>query len=203
MPSYNRKEFLQTSAILAAGSMIPSLLHPSAPDLKLSFSTLGCPDWTFAQAVDFAAAHGYQGIELRGILRELDLTKRTEFIDDEHRKSTLQLMKEKNLKFVCLGSSTNLHIADAKERKKNLDDGKRFIDLAQQLECPFVRVFPNSLPKDQDRNATLERIGSGLSELGEYAKDKDVAVLMETHGDLVHTEDLEKVMAIANHSHTG
>jgi sugar phosphate isomerase/epimerase len=73
----------------------------------------------------------------------------------------------------------------------------------QQLHCPYVRVFPNRLPKEQDKNATIELITKGLQELGEYARNTDVTVLMETHGDLVETALLEQIMKEAQGPHTG
>jgi sugar phosphate isomerase/epimerase len=112
-------------------------------------------------------------------------------------------MKEKGLKFVDLGSSSTLHFAAGAEREKNLAEGKAYIDLAQQISCPYVRVYPNLLPKDEDKNSTMDRIAKGLLELGDYAKGKNVVVLMETHGDLVRSEDIERVMQSANHSNVG
>ena len=156
MHPINRKQFLQTSA----GLLIMAIAG-SAFDLKrkmplLSFSTLGCPDWPFQQIIDFAAANNFKGIEIRGIQRELELTKCKEFNSAENIAATNKLMAEKGLQFVDLGSSAAMHHNDPAERQKNLDEAKRFIDLAQQIKCPYIRVFPNNLPKDKDRNATID-----------------------------------------------
>ncbi|HTL08510.1 MAG TPA: sugar phosphate isomerase/epimerase family protein [Chitinophagaceae bacterium] len=201
--SISRKEFLQQTGLALAllGTGLPTRLTRSP--LLLSFSTLGCPDWSFAQILDFAAAHGYQGIEMRGLLRQMDLTKCNEFSDAAHITETLNRMKEKKLRFVNLGSSCNLHFADPVKRKENLDEGRRFIDLAQQLQCPYVRVFPNVFPKDQDRQATMGLIADGLRELAAYATGKKVMVLMETHGEVVHTQDLLNIMQMTNHPQAG
>ena len=84
-----------------------------------------------------------------------------------------------------------------------MDDAKKFIDLANQVNCPYVRVFPNKLPKEQEKNFTLELISKGLLDLGEYAKGSPVTVLMETHGDVVEIASLKKIMEAADHPHTG
>jgi sugar phosphate isomerase/epimerase len=198
-----RKEFLQTSAILLATAFAGTSFDFKKNKLLLSFSTLGCPDWDFQKIINFAAEHGYTGIELRGIKRELDLTKCNEFNSAQNISATLNMMKEKGLVFVDLGSSATMHFADVTERKKNLNEGKRFIDLAQQINCPNVRVYPNNFPKDQDKNATMDLIVKGLVELGDYAKAGKVNVLMETHGDAVRSDDLEKIMQSANHPQVG
>lgn len=208
MSHSTRKEFLQTSAVLVATIITGSSFDPIAIGFKkkqplLSFSTLGCPDWTFPQITSFAVQHGYKGIEVRGIQRQMDLTKCPEFSTEENRKATVALMKEKGLQFVGLGSSATLHFTEGAEREKNLAEARNFIDLAQQINCPYVRVFPNRFPKEQDRNTTIGLIVKGLLELGDYAKEKNVTVLMETHGDVVKIEDLEIIMRSAIHPNIG
>src|SRR5258708_3810741 len=197
-----RREFIQTATALFAGSLGISSFTFKKKTPLLALSTLGCPDWTLNQIVDFAANNHYQGIEVRGILRQLDLTQCKEF-SKQNNNATLMIMEEKGLHFVDFGSSCTLHFADPQERKKNLDDGKRFIDLAQDFNCPYIRVFPNTFPKDQEKNATMDLITKGLLELGDYAKGSKVSVLIESHGDLLLIEDLEKIMKAADHPKVG
>jgi len=194
----SRRDFLKAGAGLLGLSALSFKKLP-----LLSFSTLGCPDWTFPAIMDFATKNGYAGIEIRGILREMDLVKCPEFNSAENIAATLRQMGDHQLKFVNLGSSAELHHADAAIRQRNLDEGRRFIDLAHQLHCPYVRVFPNRLPKEQDRNATIELITKGLLELGEHARNSGVTVLMETHGDLVEAAMLEQIMQGAFGPNTG
>lgn len=203
MQSSTRRQFLQTSAVLTAAALLGSSFSTKKYNPLLSFSTLGCPDWTFGQIIDFAVKHGFKGLEIRGLLRQIDLTKAEAFATAEKRSATMAIMKAKGLVFVNLGSSATLHFADGAERKKNLDDGRKFIDLAQQINCPFIRVYPNNFPKDQEKQQTMDLIAKGLLELGDYAKDRDVKVLMETHGEVVKTEDLASIMKAASHSHVG
>jgi sugar phosphate isomerase/epimerase len=203
MSSLTRKEFLQTSALALASIVAGSSFDFKKKDLLLSFSTLGCPDWDFQQIISFATQHGYKGIELRGLQRQMDLTKCPEFNTEEARKATVLLMKEKKLRFVGLGSSASLHFAEGAEREKHLAEARRFIDLAQQINCPYVRVFPNNFPKDADKKTTVNLIVNGLVELGNYAKEKKRMVLMETHGDVVYSDDILEIMQSAANKNVG
>lgn len=203
MSKYSRRDFVKTSAMLSGAAFTGSLMSFKNAMPLLSFSTLGCPDWSFDEIINFAVANNYNGIELRGIKRELDLTKCNEFNSKENIASTKKLLKDKNLKVACLGSSAAMHVKEPTERQKNLDGAKQFIDLANELACPHVRVFPNSLPKDQDRNETIDLITQGLITLGDYAKSTNVIVLMETHGDLTNTDDLTRIMKAAAGAHVG
>lgn len=200
---YTRKEFLQNSAILLTAALTSSAFTFGKNKPLLAFSTIGCPDWNFQQIVDFAASHGYSGLEVRGIKRQMDLTKCDEFSSPEKIKATLSLMREKGLKFINLGSSAKMHFPDGAEREKNLAEAKAFIDLAQKINCPFVRVFPNEFPKNQDRDKTMDMVSKALLILGDYAKERNVTVLMETHGDFSRSEDILKVMKAATHPNIG
>ncbi len=191
--SMDRRTFVKQSALAASAFLAPPMFPVYKGDKKLCFSTLGCPDWSFDEILSFAAKHKYQGIEVRTIQRELDLTKVPAFMGAAV-KETIRKLKDKNIKLVDLGASAAMHYSDPQTRKKNLDDAKKYIDLAAKLECPYVRVFPNNLPKDKSRQETLDLIVSGLNELATYAKNSPVKVLMETHGDVVYKKDLMYIM---------
>lgn len=203
MKHTDRRAFLQSAALLFAGAMASYSFDFKKKRPLLSFSTLGCPDWSFGKITGFAVEHGYQGIEVRGLQRQMDLTKCPEFSTAQSRKATVKIMQDKGLRFVGLGSSATMHFAEGAERQKNLDEGRRFIDLAQEINCPYVRVFPNNFPKDQERNQTMDLISEGLLELADHAKGSRVTVLMETHGDLVKMDDLLTIMNASQHKHTG
>lgn len=198
-----RREFIKTSATAAALITIPSVSFPIKPKPLLSFSTLGCPEWPFDQILKFAVDNNYDGLELRGILKELDLNKCPEFSTAENIKITRSKIEEKKLKISDLGSSCALHFPEGADRQKNLDEGKRFIDLAQRLGCPNVRVFPNELPKDGTRAAVIDRIVQGLQYLGDYARNTEVNVIMESHGDAVKADELKGIMEAAARPNVG
>ena len=195
---FTRRGFLATTIGFSLAAPIAFKKHAA----KLSFSTLGCPDWTFDQILEFASANHYDGIEWRGLQRQMDLTKCNEF-SKENISSTLKKFKERNLKVVNLGSSALMHLPEGVERQKSLAEAKSFITLAHDLNCPYIRVFPNLLPKDKDKNDTFKLIAAGLNELGSFAKGKNVTVLMETHGDLIHVDDIVAVMTQVNQSNVG
>lgn len=196
---YSRKQFIQNSAILLAAAMSGSAFTLQKNKPLLAFSTLGCPDWSFQKIVDFAAANGYSGLEVRGIKRQMDLTKCDEFSSPEKIKATLSLMAENNLKFINLGASANMHFHEGPEKEKSITEAKSFIDLAQKINCPYVRVFPNKFPKDRTKDQTIQTVAENLLTLGKYAKERNVIVLLETHGDFSGSDDILKVMKAASH----
>jgi sugar phosphate isomerase/epimerase len=195
----NRREFLKQSS----GLIGLSALDFTAPKKALlSFSTLGCPAWTFSQALNHAAENQYAGIEIRGIKGDLDLPNNPIF-SAANIAATRREVADKKGKIVNLGSSANMHFLDPKKRQSNLDEAKKYIDLAHQLDCPFIRVFPNDLPKDQEEQATINTIIQSLITLGDYANSSGVKVLLESHGKVIKSDMLLHIMQEANHGNVG
>lgn len=195
----NRRAFLKQSSGLIGLSALP-LFKPANP--LLSFSTLGCPAWDFPQVLQHAAKNSYSGIEIRGIKGDLDLPANPIF-SQTNISSTRRQVSDLGLKIINLGSSANLHFLDSKKRQSNLDEAKKFIDLASQLSCPFIRVFPNDLPKDQGEKETVNAIIQGLIELGNFATSSGVKVLLESHGKVIKSDMLLHIMQETNHAQVG
>ena len=65
--------------------------------MKLAFSTLGCPDWSFERAMAEAKRMGYGAIEVRGFERCLRLGE-VPVLKPENRKETLRKLEEAGLK---------------------------------------------------------------------------------------------------------
>ena len=92
-----------------------------------------------------------------------------------------------------------MHDTDPAKRVAQLDEGKRFIDLAEQLKVPYVRVFGDQLIAGQTKAATIDRVVSGLRELGDHAKESGVTVLLESHGDFCDSPTLKTLLEKAAH----
>ena len=161
--------------------------------LPLGFSTLGCPHWQWTQVLDFAATHRFAAVELRGLENDMDLTKRPEFTPARLDDTRSQIANH-GLRISCLGASTNMHETDAAKREAGMDEARRFIDLARALHAPYVRVFGNKYVAGMPRDQLLAHIARGLRELGDYAGERGVTVLLESHGDFTDSPTLRELM---------
>jgi sugar phosphate isomerase/epimerase len=202
-PNQDRRSFIKTTTGLLATGMSGFGFLEKKKELLLSFSTLGCPDWSYDKIIRFASENKYKGIEIRGIQRELNLPKASQFNSPQQINASKKMAKDAGIRIVNLGASSALHHPSGVERTKSIEEAKQFIDLAQTLDCPYIRVFPNKLPKDQEKQSTLDLIKQGLIVLGDHAKGSRVTVLMETHGDVLYTDDLMKIMQDLNHPQVG
>ena len=190
-----RREFLETSAAILAATTWRA--PTSMSRLPIGFSTLGCPKWEWARILDFASAHGYASVELRGLQDQMDLPRCPEFAADRLAATKAQITQHE-LVISDLGSSANMHEMDAAKRAAQIDEGCRFIDLAQSLGAPNVRVFGNQYVPGVARDEMLAHIARGLRELGDYAQGKAVTVLIESHGDFTDSPSLETLLVQAD-----
>ena len=181
-------------ALAAAGIM---KARSAAPRYPIGFSTLGCPQWDWKTILENAVKCGYAAIELRGLQGEMDLTKRPEF-SAAGVKQSLSDLQALGLRVSDLGASTRLHEPDAAARQKQLDEGKRFIDLARQLTSPYVRVFGDKWVQGEPHEKTIERIVDGLRELARHARGSGVGVIMETHGDFTESATIARMVKMAD-----
>lgn len=147
--------------------------------MKLSFTTLGCPAWSWEQIIDEAVRYGYDGVELRGIAGELRLS-RCEALRSDRLEASLAYAAAQGIKIICLDTSCIFH--DDSKFDAAIAEGMETIDLAVKMGAPYIRVFGDLIPIDQDEAAIVRQVARGLQMLGDYAEPKGIGVLLETHG---------------------
>ena len=191
MPPVSRRRVLGT---LGASLAAPALLRAKGGKrLPIAFSTLGCPAWNWKTVLDQADRLGYAAIELRGIEGEMDLTKRPELVGDG-LKQTRRDLEALGIVISDLGASARMHEKDLAVRAAQLDEGRRFIDLAHALGVPYVRMFGDKLPPGETREDVIKRVVEGFQQMAAHAKSAGVVVLIESHGDFTHSSDLEAIL---------
>jgi sugar phosphate isomerase/epimerase len=202
-----RRKFLQGLSLAMLARMIPGKIPGKKKEtwLPLAFSTLACPAWEWGKILDFAVQHGFSAIELRGLQGNLDLPSHPIFAA-ERIERTRQEIRRSKLRIACVSSSANLYIADPGKRAKELADARRFIDLAEKLGAPLVRVFGGKADSDTallPDDATKTRVAAGLRELGNYAGTRSVTVVIESHDHFTSSSTLKDVLRMAGSEHVG
>jgi sugar phosphate isomerase/epimerase len=204
----HRREFLQAGSMALAAS---SLAGPafawggSKPRLPIAFSTLGCPAWEWKKILEFATAHKFDAIELRGLEGNLDLPAHPVFAA-ERIEQTKREIRAAQLRIACVSSSARMFVGEPEKRAKELSDARRFIDLAATLGAPCVRVFGGKDDSDKAVMPSEEikaRVAAGLHQLGRYAGPKKVTIMIESHDHFTATSTLKDVLHAADSEHVG
>ncbi|MGC2195888.1 MAG: sugar phosphate isomerase/epimerase family protein [Terriglobales bacterium] len=165
--------------------------------MKLSFSTLACPDWTMLQIIAIASASGYDGIELRFVQNEDSLWKLPAF-REKQLADTKRALSDHGLDVSCVDTSCRFHFPNAKDRAQWLQEGERMADLAAALGAPGIRVFGDTIQPGADRPATRTWIADSLHKLAESIAPKGIEVWLETHGDFAGASETAAILAEAS-----
>lgn len=161
--------------------------------MNISFSTLACPDWSWRDILTHGPAYGYDGVEVRLLQRETDLLSVAEFRPSQ-RPARRRELADAGFHISGLASSVRFDHPEEKDRERDLQTGKAYLELAVELGAGFVRVFGDVLPEGVPRETTLRHIADGLQQLGEAAETLNVEVVMETHGDFSDSKLVADVM---------
>ena len=167
--------------------------------MKLSISTLGCCDWSLNKVVGFYKDLGVYGIEIRGIKDTMNPLEMDCF-RPENEIDTKKYLRANGMKIVCLDTSCKFDNREFAE--KSIPEGKTAIDVASRFEIPYIRVFGNKIPEtgEENRDEIEKLMISSLKALGDYGAEKNVKVLLETHGNVCNIENIKNtVVTLSDH----
>lgn len=161
--------------------------------MKMSFSTLACPDWTMPQIIKTAVDAGYHGIELRFVEGEDSLWKLAAF-SPAQLAPTKRTLADSGLRISCVDTSCRFHAPDARERDRWMAEGERMSDLAAELGAPAIRVFGDTIQPGTTKESTRSWIAESVCRLAESTSRKGVEVWLETHGDFCNAGETAAIL---------
>jgi sugar phosphate isomerase/epimerase len=162
--------------------------------MKYGFSTLGCPDWSVEKIASEAARFGYDGVEVRGIKRVMDLSKVAE-CSEENADATKGLFADAGVEIVGINSSAQFCKPDGPDREAAHAEAEKHIDIAARMGAPFMRVFGGFVPEGESREKWTDELIEDLKRAGAYAADKGVTIILETHDDWTKAEHITAAVA--------
>jgi len=198
----SRRQFLKTAVSAAAASVAaPAILAPSAidhgilaaageavaagrsgPQMKLSFMTFVCPDWTTDTLVKFARKAGYDGVEIR-----VDAGHKhgiSSASSAPSRRSVKELFEDEGVEIAAVATSVQFASPAAETHKKNLAAARANLDLAADLGAPVVRIFAGGgIPKLTPDAA--QQVAAAFDEVGDYAKASGTCPILECGHDII------------------
>ena len=162
----------------------------------ITFSTLACPDWPIELVIARAKEFGYGGIEWRGgphghLQATLPPTKIS---------AVRQGCSETGLISLAVTAYTGFVSSSARERQANVDELRRYADLAAALGAKYVRTFLGELPEGTKiENPLYERISDCLREAADHAQTLDVMIAVEPHDNFVRSSSIVPVLTRIEH----
>lgn len=162
--------------------------------MKLSFSTLACPYFSWEDIYSMAKDLNFDGIEVRGLGDDIFAVTAKPFTDSKIEK-TIAKLNELGLEIPCLSSGCALKF------KENYDEIifeiTKYIELAQKLNTPYIRILGDLEPMPAGE-VDDEYVKKVLLDLVKIAEGKNVTLLVETNGVYADTRRLKNLLDSVN-----
>ncbi len=154
--------------------------------MKLSFSTLTCPDWRFSEVISTAADLGYAGVEIRGIADQMYAPRISAF-SDTRIAATRETLSRTGIEIPLLTGGA--YLIDNPNPASAEEEVKDYVLLAERMGTPYVRLLLEKTP-DPVAEPSPERLAAAaakFAELCDWAAPHGITLLTETNGFLANT----------------
>jgi sugar phosphate isomerase/epimerase len=150
----------------------------------IAFSTLACPSWSINMIISKALEYGYEGIEWRG-----GPQGHVQPTMPAREKAVLRKMSvDAGLTALAITTYTSFVSYLVEERQSNVDELRRYADLAAEVDAAYVRAFLGELPEGRNiDSSTYENISDCLSIAAEYAASVGVKIAVEPHDNFTRS----------------
>ena len=162
--------------------------------MRIAFSTLGCPDFDWVDIYTMAKDLQFDGIEVRGIGRNIHAVTAAPFTPRRINQTDPEAERSATYHSLLLLQ----HGAERRgDREAAILEITEYIELAHELGTPYIRVLA-------DRDAAPEgevdddKIAEALLQLADFAKGKNVTLLVETNGVYGDTARLRRLLDKVN-----
>ena len=162
--------------------------------MKLSFSTLGCHDYTLEQIIGCGKKYGFGGVELRHVEKNVKLWELSDFNSEAALAASKRKLDDAGLPVCVVGASGSFAKAGLEHRREQIDLFRRWAEVAQGLGCPYIRVFGGPVPEGQTMEETLKWDIEGYNEASPIIAKYGVTMLFETHDSFSTSKGLLPIL---------
>ncbi len=167
---------------------------------NVAFSTVACPEWTLERVPQAAAEYGYDGVELRTFGYGSTTMGCDPALTAPGKIRTL--VANAGVQAACLATGARFDepIRPALmgrvfgDTEASVRQAKAAVDLAAQIEAPFVRVFGFEHPPGEPRARAIARITERLKLVVDAALNTGVRIVLENGGSFARAGELIEVI---------
>ena len=189
--SINRRNFLLSPIPLAAGVSLASAAQSSATNMPRFFS--GCCAYSYRKLLQHGPMTMEEFIEKAVSLRVdgVDMTgyylKSTE---PDYLASLRHLAFRKGVAFSGAACGVSLVQADAAKRAETVTAVKKWVDVADALGAPHLRIFAGKLPPGITLKQSIDWTVEGMKTGCDYSGRKGIMLGMEDHSGVTQSADV-------------
>ncbi|MBV9082779.1 MAG: sugar phosphate isomerase/epimerase [Acidobacteriaceae bacterium] len=122
----------------------------------------------------------------------------------QERARVRQRFERSKVRLLSYGTTCEFQSPDPEVRRKQIETGKAFVDLAHDTGALGVKVRPNGLPAGVPYETTIKNIAGSIRELAEYGEPKHIEIWMEVHGrNTQEPKTAADILFAVNHRNAG
>ncbi len=159
--------------------------------MKLSFSTLGCPDWSLPNIASNAKSMGYDGVELR---THADGNHFSPDASPALARETAQIFRDHCVPIFSVMGYCRFAFTDPAEVVKNQELGHKLIAIAEAMGAKYIRAFCGGVPKGSTVEAMTTVIADAVKPLAQEAAKRNLTIAFEIHDDWCSGKNLMGIL---------
>ena len=158
--------------------------------MKICLTTLGCPNWDLDTICARGQEYGFDGVDFRGLQEEIDITKLPAFTSGV--AETKKKLSDAGLGVSGIASSIKLCLPESHE--SNIEEAKRTIAVANDLDCTNIRVFGGGDLEKYSREELGEIGCDNMEQILALDGAADLRWVFETHDLWVKANDCKLLL---------
>jgi len=180
-----RRDFLKQAALFSAcagvARFFPATVFAAEepPKMKLGLVTYNWGmDWDVPTLIANCEKARLSGVELR-VDHAHNVTPK---LSAEERKNIAKRFADSPVTLVGFGTTCEFHSPDSAVLKKHIEVAREYVLLSKDCGATGIKVRPNALPSEVEKEKTIAQIARSLSELGRFAAEHGQEIRLEIHG---------------------
>lgn len=142
-----------------------------------------CFKLPLAESIELAGELGFDGIQVYATTGEFS----PDVLDSAKKSAVKQLLRKSGLEISALcGDMGGYGFQIAEDNPERIAKTKQIIDLAEEFGTNVITTHIGVIPEDKT-SPTYKAMLSALTECGEYAKEKNITLAIETGPELAKT----------------
>ena len=162
--------------------------------MKLSFTTLACPQWDLDQILAAARKYGYDAFDFRHYRGSTDLPSMPEFTTG--LADTAKKIAAAGLKVSGISSGIHVFSTEPEQREQAVKAAGAYARIAAGLGAPLLRVFGGAV-KETPRAEAVRLAGQTLRAMAAAASREGVTIALETHDAWCRGADVMEMLDAA------
>jgi len=167
---------------------VTRVVEPPEAPLRLAYSNLACPEWSFERCVEAVGEYGFDGLEVRLFDGEVVSAG----LSEASRRRADACLRESGVPVAALDTSLTVTTEDRGRFLAELED---LAGLAERWGAPLLRLFGGRLPASSPaREEALEAAAALLRSAAAVAERHRVRLAVETHDDFSSAYTLAELL---------